>query len=179
MTYLDRLKHVKAFVFDVDGVLTDGSVVLLPDGEQVRNMHSKDGYALQLAVKKGYTVAIITGGSSEAVKKRLNGLGVTDVYLGSTHKDEAMEDFMASYQLRPDEVMYMGDDIPDLAALLMIGVPCCPADAAPEIKDISVYIAKRNGGQGCVREIIEIVMKSHGTWYVHDQNSHNLAEFTW
>ncbi|MEQ9186868.1 MAG: HAD-IIIA family hydrolase [Cryomorphaceae bacterium] len=179
MSYLDHFERIKAFVFDVDGVLTDGSVVLLPDGQQMRSMQSKDGYALQIAVKKGYRVAIITGGNSLPVKERLQALGITDVYLKSSHKDESMDDFLHSYGLKPEEVMYMGDDIPDLSAMLMIGLPACPADAAPEIKSCSKYISKKRGGEGCVREIIELIMKTQGTWYDHEKNSDNLAEFTW
>lgn len=179
MSYLDHFHRIKAFVFDVDGVLTDGSVVLLPDGQQMRQMHSKDGYALQIAVKKGYRVAIITGGNSQPVKDRLQALGITDIYLKSSHKDESMDDFLHSYDLQPEEVLYMGDDIPDLSAMLMVGLPACPADAAPEIKSCSKYISKKCGGEGCVREIIELIMKTQGTWYDHEKNSDNLAEFTW
>lgn len=179
MTYLDFMPKIKAFVFDVDGVLTNGQVVLLPDGQQMRQMHSKDGYALQLAVKKGYHVSIITGGNSIQVKERLRGLGITDCYLGSSHKDEAMEDFIFSYGLKADEIMYMGDDIPDLAAMKMIGLPACPADASPEIKAVCKYISKIKGGEGCVREIIEQIMRLQGKWFDAENNLDNLAEFTW
>lgn len=179
MTYLDLFKPIKAFVFDVDGVLTNGHVVLLPDGQQMRYMHSKDGYALQLAVKKGYHVAIITGGRSIQVKERLNGLGITDCYLGSSHKDEAMEDFMFSYDLKPEEIMYMGDDIPDLPAMNMVGLPACPADGSSEVKQVCKFISNLNGGEGCVRDIIEQVMRVHGNWYNPESNLENFAEFTW
>ena len=179
MSYLEKFQAIKAFVFDIDGVLTDGRVILLPSGEQMRYMHSKDGYALQLAVKKGYHVAVISGSNSEQVKERLQGLGITDVYLKSSHKDEAMTDFMYSYGLEPENIMYMGDDIPDLAALHMIGLPACPADAAPEVKEVVGLIAKAKGGEGCVREIIEQIMRSQGKWYDPEQNLDNLAEFTW
>lgn len=179
MSYLDSFEHIKAFVFDVDGVLTDGSVVLLPDGQQMRRMHSKDGYALQIAVKMGYRVAVITGGNSIQVKERLVALGIHDIYLKSSHKDESLQELMDIYDLSGDQIMYMGDDIPDLAALLMVGLPACPADGSNEVKEVAKYISKRNGGGGCVREIIELVMKTQGTWYDHDKNSDNLAEFTW
>lgn len=179
MTYLDLMKPIKAFVFDVDGVLTNGHVVLLPDGQQMRYMHSKDGYALQLAVKKGYHVAIITGGRSVQVKERLNGLGITDCYLGASHKDEAMEDFLYSYSLKGEEVMYMGDDIPDLSAMRMIGLAACPADASSEIKEYCSFISSVRGGEGCVRDIIEQIMRLHGNWYDPDKNLDNFAEFTW
>lgn len=179
MTYLDFMPNIKAFVFDVDGVLTNGQVVLLPDGQQMRQMHSKDGYALQLAVKKGYHVAIITGGRSIQVKERLQGLGITDCYLGSSIKEESMEDFMFSYDLKADEVMYMGDDIPDLSAMKLIDFAACPADASPEVKAVCKYISKINGGEGCVRDIIEQIMRLQGKWYDADKNLDNFAEFTW
>lgn len=179
MSYLDHFPGIKAFVFDVDGVLTNGQVVLLPDGQQMRQMHSKDGYALQLAVKKGYHVCIITGGNSIQVKERLSALGITDIYLKSSYKDESMTDFMFSHDLKPEEIMYMGDDIPDIAAMNMIGLPACPADASPEIKTICQFISKKNGGEGCVRDIIEQIMKSQEKWYNPDENLNNLAEFTW
>lgn len=179
MSNLDHFQSIKAFVFDVDGVLTNGQVILLPDGQQMRHMHSKDGYALQLAVKKGYHVGIITGGNSVQVKERLQGLGITDVYMRVSHKDEAMEDFKFSYDLQDDQVMYMGDDIPDLAAMSMVGLPACPADASPEVKKVSQFVSHMNGGAGCVREIIELIMRSHGNWYDARKNPGNFAEFTW
>ncbi len=179
MSYLDTFHQIKAFVFDIDGVLTDGKVVILPSGEQMRHMHSKDGYALQLAIKKGYPVAIISGSNATQVKERLQALGITDIYLKSAHKDESMEDFMFSYNLKAEEIMYMGDDIPDIVALRMIGLPACPADAAPEVKQMAQFIAKKGGGEGCVREIIELVMKTQGKWFDPEKNSDNLAAFTW
>lgn len=179
MSYLDHFSTIKAFVFDVDGVLTNGQVVLLPDGQQMRQMHSKDGYALQMAIKKGYTVGIITGGKSIQVKERLAALGITDMYLGAMHKDEALEDFMYSHSLRSDEIMYMGDDIPDLCVLTKVGLPACPSDASQEVKTISKYVSLLTGGMGCARDIIEKVMRSHGNWYDQVENPDNFAEFTW
>lgn len=179
MSYLDAFSKIKAFAFDVDGVLTNGQVVLLPDGQQMRHMHSKDGYALQMAVKKGYAMAIITGGNSIQVKERLMALGITDIYLNSTHKIEALDDFKFSYGLQYDEILYMGDDIPDISVLNLVGLPCCPADASIEVKSIAKYIAKAKGGEGCVREIIEKVMRSHGNWFDDRIHMENLAEFTW
>lgn len=158
------LKNIKAIVLDVDGVLTDGSVVLMPDGEQVRTMNIKDGYALQLAVKKGIKVAIITGGKSESVKTRLNGLGITDVYLGINDKEDAVLDFISSYDLKLAEVMYMGDDMPDYLPMKKVGIAACPADAVQEIKQICIYQSQKKGGEGCVRDIIEQVMKVQGKW---------------
>lgn len=179
MSYLDHFKAIKAFVFDIDGVLTDGRVVLLPSGEQMRHMHSKDGYALQLAVKMGFHVAIISGSNATQVKDRLRAMGITDVYLQSSHKDEAMTDFMYSYDLKPEQIMYMGDDIPDIVALRMVGLPCTPKDGAPEVKAMSKFISTYEGGSGCVRDIIEQIMKSQGKWVDLEKNLDNLAAFTW
>jgi 3-deoxy-D-manno-octulosonate 8-phosphate phosphatase (KDO 8-P phosphatase) len=160
-----RLTKIKAFIFDVDGVLTDGSVILMPDGEQVRTMNIKDGYALQLAVKKGLKVCIISGGRSEMVRKRLNGLGISDVYLGCSEKLDAFNEFIAINELQPDEIVYMGDDMPDYDVMKRVGVPVCPEDSAPEIKNISIYISDKRGGKGAVRDIIEQVLKAQGKWY--------------
>ncbi|HET6227042.1 MAG TPA: HAD-IIIA family hydrolase [Bacteroidia bacterium] len=166
--FKSRLTSVKAFFLDVDGVLTDGSVTLLPDGEQVRMMNIKDGYAMQLAVKKGYIVAIISGGKSELVRKRLNGLGVTEVHLGIHTKIDTFEELVERYQLKPQEVLYMGDDIPDYEVMRHAGVPTCPKDASPEIKNISIYISDKRGGKGAVRDIIEQVMKVQNKWMDDD-----------
>lgn len=167
-----KLNRVKAFIFDVDGVLTDGSVTLMPDGEQVRVMNIKDGYALQLAVKKGYKIGIISGGTSEMVRKRLNKLGINDVYLGSHTKIDTYNEFIATYDLNPDEILYMGDDIPDYEVMKRIGVPTCPNDSAPEIKDICLYVSDKLGGKGCVRDVIEQVLRVQGKWF-------DKEGFTW
>lgn len=158
------MKRVTTFMLDVDGVLTDGSVTLMPDGEQVRVMNIKDGYALQLAVKQGYKVVVISGGKSEMVRKRLNGLGITDIYLGIHAKLDTFKEYLEIHNVNPDEVLYMGDDIPDYEVMKHIGVPTCPNDAAQEIKDISIYISQRNGGKGAVRDVIEQVMRLQGKW---------------
>jgi len=179
MSYPDSFQSIKAFVFDVDGVLTNGHVVLLPDGQQMRYMHSKDGYALQLAVKKGYHVGVITGGNSLQVKERLAGLGVTSMYMKASHKDVAMEDFKFSHGLEYREIMYMGDDIPDLPALKMVGLAACPVDAGDDVKQACQYISKLRGGEGCVRDIIEKIMRMHGRWYNPGKDLDNFAEFTW
>lgn len=159
-----KLTTVKAFIFDVDGVLTDGSVTLMPDGEQVRIMNIKDGYALQLAVKKGYKIAIISGGRSEMVRKRLNGLGITDIYLGSHTKIDSYKEFIEIYKIKSEEILYMGDDIPDYEVMKLIGVPTCPHDSAQEIKDISIYISDKKGGKGAVRDVIEQVLRVQDKW---------------
>jgi 3-deoxy-D-manno-octulosonate 8-phosphate phosphatase (KDO 8-P phosphatase) len=161
---LQAFKKINCFVFDVDGVLTDGSLLILDDGQQVRRMNIKDGYALQLAVKKGYHIAVISGGAPEAVKQRLNKLGVENVFLGVENKQQQLERYLQQNKIPLQEVLFMGDDIPDYAAMKAVGLPCCPADAAPEIKQISKYIAVLNGGNGCVREVIEKVLKLNDQW---------------
>lgn len=161
-----KLNRVKVFIFDIDGVLTDGSVILMPDGEQLRSMNIKDGYALQHAVKEGYKIGVISGGKSESVRKRLNGLGVYDVYLGIHHKIEAFDEFLLTYDIKADEVLYMGDDIPDYEVMKRVGVATCPNDAVEEIKGVSIYVSDKNGGKGCVRDVIEQVMRVQGKWKI-------------
>ena len=160
-----KLTNIKAFIFDVDGVLTDGSVTLMPDGFSAKAMNIKDGYALQLAVKKGYKVAIISGGRSEIIRERMKWLGITDIFLGSHTKIDSYNEFVATYNISPDEILYMGDDMPDYEVMKRIGVPTCPNDSAQEIKDISIYISQRKGGNGAVRDVIEQVMRVHGNWF--------------
>ncbi|MBA3704773.1 MAG: HAD hydrolase-like protein [Bacteroidetes bacterium] len=160
-----KLIRVKAFIFDVDGVLTDGSVTLMPNGDQVRAMNIKDGYALQLAIKKGYKIAVISGGTSEMVRTRLNKLGIFDVHLGSHTKIDIYKEFIATHNIDPNEVLYMGDDIPDYEVMKVIGVPTCPNDSVPEIKNISIYISDKDGGKGCVRDVLEQVMRVQGKWF--------------
>ncbi|MFV0304927.1 MAG: KdsC family phosphatase [Moheibacter sp.] len=165
ISYKQKLKNITTFIFDVDGVLTDGSVILMPTGEMVRTMHTKDGYAMQLAVKKGFRIAIITGGRDKMVEERLKYLGITDIYLGAHNKLEAYEDLVFSYGLTPDEIIYMGDDVPDIEVMKEVGVACCPNDAVPDVRAISEYISLVNGGKGCVRDIIEQTLKVQGKWF--------------
>jgi 3-deoxy-D-manno-octulosonate 8-phosphate phosphatase (KDO 8-P phosphatase) len=162
--FKELLGQITTFVFDVDGVLTNGQVTLLPDGNQVRTMNIKDGYALQLAVKKGYRIAIISGGKSEMVKKRLNGLGIVDVYMDAQNKIEAFNDFIHSYDIHPDHILYMGDDMPDFEVMQKVAVPTCPFDAVSDIKSISIYISDKKGGEGCVRDVIEQVLRLKKNW---------------
>lgn len=150
-------------IFDVDGVLTNGSVLVMPS-ELVRVMNIRDGYALHEAVKAKYRICIISGGKSESVKTRLNNLGITDVYLGVENKSEKLDELIDSYDLQPDEILYMGDDLPDYQVMQRIGTPVCPLDAAPEIRELSIYVSPIKGGEGCVRDIIEQVMRLHGKW---------------
>lgn len=160
-----KLPNVKTIVLDIDGVLTDGTISILPSGEQVRTMHTKDGYAMQLAIKKGYRIAIISGGkSSESTRSRLKDLGVTDVFLGVENKLEVLEDYAAEHNIDLQNTLYMGDDIPDYEVLKVVGVPTCPKDAVHEIKDICIYISDKDGGKACVRDVIEQIMRSQGTW---------------
>ncbi|SHN77256.1 HAD family hydrolase [Chitinophaga sp. CF418] len=169
MNILSLFKPVSTFVFDVDGVLTDGTVQLLPNGEQSRKMNIRDGYALQLAVKKGYRVVIISGGRSESVVSRLQGLGIKDIYTGVLDKQEKLQDYVFENDLRWEEIIFMGDDIPDYRAMQLVGLPVCPADAAPEIKSICRYVSPINGGNGCVREIIEKVLKLNDHWMMDEE----------
>ena len=159
------LNPVTTFIFDVDGVLTDGSVTLMPDGEQIRKMNIKDGYALQLAVKKGYNVAIISGGKSEAVRLRLQGLGIKDIFLGAYSKLEVYNDYLAANHLSHEQVLYMGDDVPDYEVMSKVGVAVCPSNSAAEIVSLCKYISHQKGGEGCARDVIEQVMRLHGKWF--------------
>ena len=164
MNVLEKFKAIKTFVFDVDGVLTDGTLLVLNDGQHARMMNIKDGYALQLAIKKGYRVVVISGGTSEAVKDRLDKLCVKDCFLKVDDKKEKLLTYVTEHQLSWDEVLFMGDDIPDHTSMQLVGLPCCPADAVPEIKQVSHYISPIAGGKGCVRDVIEKVLKLNGHW---------------
>lgn len=162
---LEKLQQITAFIFDVDGVLTDGNILVTETGEQLRNFNTKDGYALQLAVKKGYKICVISGGTSQGVLKRLNGLGIADVYLGIHHKLEVFENYLKTNNLHPNNIVYVGDDIPDLPPMQKVGLAVCPADAVNEIKAISHYVSPYNGGSGVARDIIEKVLKIQGKWF--------------
>lgn len=158
------LGKIKAFVFDVDGVLSCDIVSLHPNGDPMRTVNIKDGYALQLAVKKGYQVAIITGGYTEAVKIRFSRLGIASIYMNSAVKINDFRDFMEKTGLNPEEILYAGDDIPDYEVMKIVGLPVAPADAAPEIKEIARYISLKKGGEGIARDVIEQTMKAQGHW---------------
>jgi 3-deoxy-D-manno-octulosonate 8-phosphate phosphatase (KDO 8-P phosphatase) len=164
MNLLELFAPIRTFVFDVDGVLTDGSLMLTEEGHMLRSMSIKDGYAMQLAIKKGYKVWIISGGKSEAVRLRLNKLGVQEVHIGIESKKEFLNEIANSSKTHYDSILYMGDDIPDYAAMKVCGLPCCPNDAVNEIKQIARYISPANGGKGCVRDVIEKVLKLNGDW---------------
>jgi 3-deoxy-D-manno-octulosonate 8-phosphate phosphatase (KDO 8-P phosphatase) len=161
--FKDKLKNIKAFAFDVDGVFSE-YVILESSGELLRTMNIKDGYAVQLAVKRGFPVAIITGGNSQALKLRFENLGVKDVYLKSHYKMDDFNDFLTRYELSASDILYMGDDIPDLDVLGVVGIATCPADAVEEVKAVSHYISPRGAGKGCVRDVIEQVLKVNKLW---------------
>ena len=171
--YLKKLPKVKGIVFDIDGVLTDGNVTIFPSGEMVRQLNVKDGYALKTAALKGLKIGIITGGRNEQMKERLLALGVHDVYLASTSKIERLEEFCLGYDLQPDDILYMGDDLPDYEVLQNVGIATCPKDAAHEIREICDYISPFEGGKGCVRDVIEKVLRTQDKWF-NDQ-----SDFQW
>lgn len=164
-SYKEYLNHITTFVFDVDGVLTDGTVMVNTDGALLRTMSVKDGYALKTAIDKNFNICIISGGSNEGVRKRLEGLGVTEVHLGTHLKTGTLEKYFAQNNIKPENVLYMGDDLPDYHVMNMVGLPCCPQDAVPEIKAISKYVSHKKGGKGCVRDVIEQVLKVQGKWF--------------
>lgn len=168
LNYREKLKLINTFIFDYDGVLSDGSVLMTSNGDALRKSNVKDGYALQLARKKNYRVAIISGGYTEAIYHRLGSLRVTDVFLKVENKLEVFEKYISEHNLKPENILYMGDDIPDLSVMKEVGVPVCPADAAEEVKAASIYISHRNGGEGCVRDVIEQVLKVQGLWLNDD-----------
>jgi 3-deoxy-D-manno-octulosonate 8-phosphate phosphatase (KDO 8-P phosphatase) len=166
--YKELLKHINTFIFDFDGVLTDGSVITTNDGEAYRISNVKDGYALQLACRKGYKIAVISGARSESLVHRMRALQITDVYMGVEKKLVTFRNYLQQHQLKPEQVLYMGDDIPDYEVMQEAGVSACPADAAEEIKSVAKYISHFNGGRGCVRDVIEQVLKVQGQWMNDD-----------
>jgi 3-deoxy-D-manno-octulosonate 8-phosphate phosphatase (KDO 8-P phosphatase) len=164
MTIIDRFKQITTFVLDVDGVLTEGTIYVFDNGEQVRGMSTRDGFALQLAIKKGYRIFVISGGNSPAVVERLRRLGVLDVFMNVHDKRTVLLQLMKENDILKEHVLYMGDDIPDYTPMQEVGLPCAPADAATEIKGTARYISAFDGGRGCVREVIERVLKLNGHW---------------
>ena len=163
--YKEHLQHITTFIFDIDGVLTDGTVTVTTDGELLRKMSVKDGYALKTAVDLGYHICIISGGSNEGVRLRLEGLGIKDIYLGTHNKVVQLNEYLNKYSIQPEHVLYMGDDLPDYQVMQQVGLPCCPQDAVPEIKNISKYVSHKNGGFGAARDVIEQVLKVQEKWH--------------
>ncbi|VAW09829.1 3-deoxy-D-manno-octulosonate 8-phosphate phosphatase [hydrothermal vent metagenome] len=164
-SYKEYLKDITTFVFDVDGVFTDGTLLITTDGEMLRKMSVKDGYALKTALLKGYNVCIISGGTNKGVRKRLSALGVTDIYLGAHLKKEPLKEYLKKHNIKPENVLYMGDDLPDIPPMQIVGLPTCPQDAVNEVKAAAKYISHRVGGDECVRDVIEQVLKVRGDWY--------------
>lgn len=163
--FLAQLEKINTFIFDVDGVLTNGEILASDSGEYLRTFNIKDGYALQLAVKKGYHVAIISGGSGAAMQKRFEGLGIPDIFLGVSDKVAVYHNLLLKHTLEASQILYMGDDIPDLNVMKLVGLPTCPADAVPEIKAISAYISPYEGGKTAVRDIVEKVLRVQNQWF--------------
>ncbi len=168
INYKEKLAPIKAFVFDFDGVMTNGDVWVYGDGETVRCGNIKDGFAIQYAVKKGYIVAVISGATSKSIDNRMRMLGVEQIYTGCGDKIKTYEKFLADNGLKEEEVLCMGDDLPDYPLLQRVGVATCPADAAVEIKEIADYISLFPGGRGCVRDVVEQVLRLQGNWFHPD-----------
>jgi len=166
MNVLADFKKITTFVFDIDGVLTDGTILVLRDGLQARTMHVKDGFGLQMALKNGFNLFIISGAYSDEVKNRLEKLGIKNIFLSVENKALLLSSVLEKNNLNWDEVLYMGDDLPDLPLMEKVGLPCCPADAVNEIKSVVKYISPVKGGWGCVRDVIEKVLKANGKWIV-------------
>ena len=167
------LTKIKAIIFDIDGVLSSETITLSSEGVPLRTVNIKDGYAIQLAMKLGLRIVILSGARVQSIRKRYEYLGVEDIYIGCAVKIETYENFLRQYGLKDEEVMYMGDDIPDLEIMRRVGCPVCPKDACPEIKEASVYISDRIGGHGCGRDVIEQTLRAQGKWVM------NAKAFGW
>jgi 3-deoxy-D-manno-octulosonate 8-phosphate phosphatase (KDO 8-P phosphatase) len=170
-SYKEILPQITTFIFDVDGVLTDGIVNVMSNGDLVRHMNVKDGYALKTAIDAGYRVAIISGGNNEGVRTRLNGLGIDDVYLKTHNKLEKFNEYCQLYDLKAENILYMGDDIPDAEVMRVVGLACAPQDADSEIQRIAHYISHKKGGKGCARDVIEQVLRVQGKWLNNKTNA--------
>lgn len=164
MDILAAFTNINTLIFDVDGVLTNGNLLITAQGQLLRTMNVRDGYAIRHALQAGLHIAIITGGNSDGVTKRLQMLGITDIYANAHHKPDAFEELVLTYNLNKNQILYMGDDLPDWEVMRQVGMPVCPADAAPEIKSICKYVSPYAGGNGCVRDIIEKILKLRGLW---------------
>ena len=162
--YKELLKEITTFILDVDGVLTNGKILVTSKGKMLREMNTKDGFIIKYALDKGFKIFIISGGTNKGVKERLKDLGIEEIFLGEHTKKDTYDKLIKKYNLKKNEIAYMGDDIPDIPVMKKIGVPCCPNDAVPDVKQISIYISKKNGGQGCVRDIIEQTLRVQNKW---------------
>jgi len=165
LNYLEPFNDIETFIFDVDGVIAKSGAYVLDSGKLLRKTNTRDGFALRAAVNCGYRVAVISQGRCEGIKIRMQNIGVTDIYIGQMHKMEAYEELIHLYDLDSATILYMGDDLPDYEVMCKVGLPVCPHDAAPEIKEIARYISPLGGGEGCVRDVIEKVLKLHGKWH--------------
>ena len=168
VNYKSILKNISTLVFDVDGVFTDNRVILFPGMDPVRTFSARDGYAMQYAIKKGLRLVIITGGRSESVTDRLSEMGVANVFSGVRNKVKKLNEYSRENRIPYEEILYMGDDIPDLKVMELVGLACCPQDAVSEIKNICNYVSPVKGGHGCVRDIIEQTLKVQGKWLDDD-----------
>ena len=162
--YKNLLPSIKTFIFDVDGVLTDGKILITNEGELLRSFDTKDGYAMKCALVQGYKIVVISGGRNQGVEERFKELGVFDIYMGIHYKLDAFQDLLANYDLDPETILYVGDDVPDIPVMEKVGLGCCPADAVSDVKNMADYVSHKNGGEGCVREIIEQVLRVQGKW---------------
>lgn len=165
--FKEIMNDITTFIFDVDGVLTDGKVHVTNEGDMLRIMSIKDGYAIKAALENDYNVCIISGGSNEGVRIRLSNLGVQDIHLGVSNKVDVLEKYLSKNNIATEHVLYMGDDIPDYHVMQKVALPTAPQDASPEIKRIAKYVSHKNGGEGAVREVIEQVMKTQKKWFQH------------
>jgi 3-deoxy-D-manno-octulosonate 8-phosphate phosphatase (KDO 8-P phosphatase) len=168
MTLLESFKKITTFIFDVDGVLTDGTVLVLENGLEARKMNIKDGFALQMAARNGYRVLVVSGGNSPQVATRLARLGISDVHMAVGDKKRFVEEYISTNQLAKDELLFMADDLPDLPAMSLVALPCCPADAVAEVKEAVQYISPFRGGEACARDVIEKVLKLNDHWNYRD-----------
>jgi len=168
LNFKQLLTRVTTFMFDIDGVFTDGKVLVMENGEVIRNLYGKDGYAIHLAVSKGYRIVIISGGNNLAVKNALSRAGIKDIFINQHDKMACYKNYVEVNNLKDEEIVYMGDDLPDYAIMSEVGLAVCPKDSVPEIKEICKYVSGRNGGEGCVRDIIEQVLKSQGNWEIRN-----------
>jgi len=172
-SYKEIMNDITTFIFDVDGVLTDSSVFVTSEGEILRTMNIRDGYAMKAAVESGYHVCVISGGSNEGVRIRLRNLGITEIHLGTPDKVATFKEYTDLHNINSENVLYMGDDIPDFHVMKLVGLPTCPQDASPEIKNISKYISHVKGGRGAARDVIEQVMKVQGKWMEYFNGKHD------
>ncbi|MDP4710382.1 MAG: HAD-IIIA family hydrolase [Saprospiraceae bacterium] len=164
MNQLEKFAEISTFFFDIDGVFTNNTLLITDQGEFLRSMNVRDGYAVKRAIRAGYQIVVITGGSSSGVQSRLQGLGIEHIYMGKEQKLEVFDRLVVEMDLEPGEILYLGDDLPDYPVMRKVGLPCCPADAVPEIMGLSKYVSPYKGGEGCVRDVIEKVMRIRGEW---------------